>query len=303
MADPMTSSASEPIMAARSGELVQVSPLVRRLVAPNASPFTATGTCTYLVGVDEIAIIDPGPADAAHISALLSALGPAPLGHIFITHTHRDHSPAAAKLREATGAPIIGAAPFSSSSGAPEGFDTAHDLDYRPDRILADGELVAGRGYALRAIATPGHSANHLAFALEAEKALFSGDHVMAWSTTVVAPPDGAMGAYMASLEKLRRRDDAIYWPGHGGPVLDPQRYVKGLAAHRRQREASILARLEAGETSIAEIVEKIYVGLNPALRGAAMLSTQAHLIDLAERGMVEASSGYGVASRFRRRG
>ncbi len=283
-----------------SGSLAQVSPRIRRLVADNASPFTFTGTCTYLIGEDELAIIDPGPLNERHAAALLAAIGAARVGHIFVTHTHRDHSPAAAQLRRATGAPILGAARYIRPPGALQGLDAAHDLDYAPDRVLSDGEIISGRGYAIECVATPGHAANHLAFALREERALFSGDHVMAWSTTIVAPPDGSMRDYMASLEKLRLRAETLYWPGHGGPVEDPQRYVRHLANHRRQREAGILARLAAGDATVREIVAKIYDGLDPALTGAAGLSTLAHLQDLVERGRVEHEGSFGLGAKFR---
>lgn len=288
-------------MAPAAGVAAQVSPLVRRVVAPNPSPFTYTGTCSYLVGGSELAIVDPGPLDEAHVAALVEAVGGARVGHIFVTHTHRDHAPAAARLRALTGAPIVGAAPFRASPGASQGLDAAHDLAYRPDRVLEDGEVVAGASYTMQCVATPGHAANHLAFALKQENALFSGDHVMAWSTTVVAPPDGSMADYMASLEKLRLRGESVYWPGHGGPVAEPQRYVRHLANHRRQREASILARLEAGEETVPQIVANIYLGLDPKLRGAAGLSTLAHLQDLVARGLVAFSGPFGIAAKFRR--
>jgi glyoxylase-like metal-dependent hydrolase (beta-lactamase superfamily II) len=291
--------------AAASGELTRVSPLIRRLVAGNPSPFTATGTCSYLVGREELAIIDPGPPDEAHVAALLRAAGEARVAHILVTHTHRDHAPAAALLKAATGAPIIGAAPYrprQGFAGAFKGLDASHDLAYAPDRVLADGEIVAGRGYTIEAVATPGHAANHLAFALREERALFSGDHVMAWSTSIVAPPDGSMGDYMASLDKLRARGETIFWPGHGGPVREPQRWMRALAHHRRQREASILTRIEAGDADVAAIVAKVYDNLNPALVGAATLSTLAHLEDLVAKGLVAMEGELGPSAKFTRR-
>jgi glyoxylase-like metal-dependent hydrolase (beta-lactamase superfamily II) len=283
---------------AAAGELRRVSSGIRRLIAPNASPFTFTGTCSYIVGEGDVAIIDPGPLDDNHISALLDAVRGERVGHIVVTHTHRDHSPAAAAIKAATGAPIVGAAAYAPTRAdeAAGRLDASHDRDYEPDHALADGETISGPGYALTAIATPGHAANHLCFAFGRENALFSGDHVMAWSTTVVAPPDGEMSAYMASLDKLRARDEAIFWPGHGGPVRDPKRYLRGLAHHRRQREAAILARLDAGDETLAAIVARVYSTLNPKLVGAASLSTLAHLEDLTRRGLVAREDG-----RFRR--
>ncbi|WP_158817296.1 MBL fold metallo-hydrolase [Methylocapsa sp. S129] len=287
-----------------SGRLARVSPLVRRLIANNPSPFTSTGTCSYLIGDAQLAIVDPGPLDEAHIEALLQAANGAEVTHIFVTHTHRDHSPAAARLKAATGAPILGAQPYQprqGSTGALKGLDASHDLTYAPDHVLEDGAVVKGRGYTIEAVATPGHAANHLAFALREEKALFSGDHVMAWSTSIVAPPDGSMGDYMASLDKLRARDETIFWPGHGGPVREPQRWMRALAHHRRQREASILTRIEAGDTDVSQIVARVYDNLNPALVGAATLSTLAHLEDLVARGLVAMQGELGPAAQFHR--
>ena len=200
-----------------SGVLTKVSPHVRRIVAPNPSAFTFTGTCTYIVGEGEVAIVDPGPDDDDHLARLVGAVSGERVAYIVVTHTHRDHSALAPRLAAAVGAPIVGAQAHVARPGPPAGLDAAHDASYAPDTVLADGEAVRFGGLALTAVATPGHSANHLAFALEAENALFSGDHVMAWSTTVVAPPDGSMSDYMASLEKLRGRGEEIYWPGHGG--------------------------------------------------------------------------------------
>ena len=248
----MANAESEPdlFLAAREPPpraLTRLSPLVRRIVAPNASPFTFNGTCTYIVGEGAVAIVDPGPDDDSHLSALLSAIEGEQVETILVTHTHRDHSPGANKLRAAAGARVVGAAPFTPRGDGTAGLDSSHDRDYSPDAILADGERLHGAGYSIEAVATPGHCSNHLCFALLEEGVLFSGDHVMAWSTSVIAPPDGSMRAYMDSLEKLRRRDEKIYWPGHGGPVLEPQRYLRALIHHRRLREASILAALGDG--------------------------------------------------------
>ena len=279
--------------------LTRLSPLVRRLVAPNASPFTFNGTCTYIVGEAKVAVVDPGPDDDAHLSALLAAVEGKNVETILITHTHRDHSLGVKKLRAATGARVVGAAPFTPSGDGTAGLDSAHDRDYSPDAVLADGERLQGAGYSIEAVATPGHCCNHLCFALIEDGALFSGDHVMAWSTSVVAPPDGSMRAYMASLEKLRGRSETVYWPGHGGPVVEPQRYLRALIHHRRQREASILAALGDGPQTIPALVAKVYVGISPSLTTAAGLSTLAHLEDLADRGLVIAETANGEG-RFR---
>ncbi len=227
--------------------LTRLSPLVRRVVVPNASPFTFNGTCTYIVGEGAVAIVDPGPDDDSHLAALLAAVEGEQVEAIFVTHTHRDHSAGANKLSAATGARLVGAAPFTPRAAGMAGLDASHDRSYSPDAILADGERLNLSGFSIEAIATPGHCSNHLCFAFLEEGVLFSGDHVMAWSTSVIAPPDGSMRGYMDSLEKLRRRDEKIYWPGHGGPVLEPQRYLRALIHHRRQREASILAALGDG--------------------------------------------------------
>ena len=267
-----------------------VAPNLRRLIAPNPSAFTFTGTCAYIVGHGEVAILDPGPDDDAHLSRLLAAIAGETVKHVIITHTHRDHSPLAAKLAAATGAQVVGARPHTPRPGAPQGLDAAHDLAYAPDRVLQDGESVAFGDERLTALATPGHASNHLGFVWGDQ--FFSGDHVMAWSTSIVAPPDGSMADYMASLEKLRDRTETTYWPGHGGPVRDPRRYVRGLITHRRQREAAILALLDAGPTTIAEIVDKNYSGLAPRLKGAAALSTLAHLEDLLARGLAVRGEG-----------
>ncbi|WP_026380508.1 MBL fold metallo-hydrolase [Afifella pfennigii] len=272
------------------GETVRLSPLVRRVLAPNPGPFTYRGTCTYIVGEGDVAVIDPGPADAAHLSALRHAVRDERVSHILVTHTHPDHYPAAAPLAEATGAAILGCAPGSDAASRAVG--AASDAPYRPDRILACGERIEGPGYTLTALATPGHAANHLCFELQEERALFSGDHVMAWSTSVVIPPDGDMGDYMASLRLLLERDDRLYWPGHGGPVKAPKRFVRALLQHRRQREAAILGTLGPEPRSIDDIVLQIYQGISPSLLEAAAQSTLAHLIDLAARGKVRSDTG-----------
>ena len=275
-----------------AGVVGQLTPRVRRLVAPNPSPFTFTGTCSYLIGEGEVAILDPGPDSDAHLAALLEATRGERIAAIVITHTHRDHSPLARRLREATSAPIVGARPHVFTEGPQQGLDASHDRDYAPDRVLREGDELAVGGLTLKAIETPGHAANHLCFAFDEENSLFSGDHVMAWSTSVVAPPDGSMTDYMASLEKLRGRSEAVYWPGHGGAVTDPQRYLRALIGHRRQREAAILDRIVGGVSKLEASVASVYAGLVPKLVGAARLSALAHLEDMARRGVIVAEGG-----------
>lgn len=288
---------------AKPDQPAQLSPLVRRLIANNGGPFTFTGTCTYLVGTRDVTVIDPGPADPHHRAAILQALGSGHVARILVTHSHKDHAPGAAALKAATGAPVLGCAPYQTRPAlGVVSTDASHDAAYRPDQILDEGDALEGSDHRLVTLATPGHTANHLAFALPDENSLFSGDHVMAWSTTVVAPPDGVMRAYMASLDRLQNRSEAIYWPGHGGPVKNPQRFVRALANHRRQRETAILNRLKAGDDTIGAIVAAIYENLPTALKGAAGLSVLAHLIDLGERGLVAIEGETGVGATFRPR-
>ena len=290
-----------------AGRLETLSPLVRRIVAPNAGPLTFKGTNTYIVGRGAVAVIDPGPDLPEHVDALLAALGDEKVAQIVVTHTHRDHSPASRLLKERTGAPIVGCGPhvpFRAPRGAEiMSVGTANDLDHAPDRVLADGETLVGEGWTLEAVATPGHTMNHLAFALPEENVLFSGDHVMAWSTTIVAPPtrlDG--GLHGLARQAPRLRGEATYWPGHGGPVAEPSRFLRALQHHRRQREMAVLSRLRAGDTTPADIVDAIYEKLDPRLKRAAAFSVLAHLEDLLARGRVvceAASVEDGVMTRW----
>jgi glyoxylase-like metal-dependent hydrolase (beta-lactamase superfamily II) len=269
-----------------TGRIERVHPLVRRLLAPNPSPFTYTGTQTYLVGAGEVAVIDPGPDLDAHVGATLAATAGERIGAILCTHTHRDHSPASRPLAAASGAPIVGCAPLALEDDGPRA-DAAFDFDYRPERVLADGEALDGEGWRLRAVATPGHTSNHLCFALEGTGLLFTGDHVMGWSTTVVSPPDGEMSLYMESLKLLLARDDKVYHPAHGPAVDKPHAHVRALIAHRRMREKQILGRLGEGEGQIPAMVESMYREIDPRLHPAACRSVLAHLVDLERRGLV----------------
>jgi glyoxylase-like metal-dependent hydrolase (beta-lactamase superfamily II) len=282
----------------------EVVPGVRRLLANNPSPFTFKGTLSYIVGRGQVAIIDPGPLDQAHIAALLDAVRGETVTHIFVTHTHRDHSPAVPAIKAATGALVLAEGPHRAARplnvGEAPRLDASNDTDFRPDRALADGEVVTGAGWTIEAVATPGHTANHLAFAFKEANLLFSGDHVMAWSTPVVAPPDGAMSDYMASLQKLARRSEAIYLPGHGGMVREAPSFVQHYIRHRQGREASILHRLAKGEADIPTIVRAIYIGLDPRLTKAAGLSVLAHLEDLVTRGRAATDGQPSIAGRYR---
>lgn len=269
---------------------MRLSPLVARVLAPNPSPFTYTGTQSYVVGREDVAIIDPGPADDAHLDALIATIAGRPVRAIVCTHTHRDHSPAAALLAERMKAPIIGCAPLTLEDDGPRA-DAAFDADYRPDEALADGAILSGDGWTIVAVATPGHTSNHLCYALREEGALFTGDHVMGWSTSVVSPPDGDMADYMRSMQKLLERDDAIYYPAHGEAVESPQRLVRGMMGHRKHREGQILRHLESGEglgRSIGDMVPEMYKGVDKRLHSAAERSVLAHLLDLEQRGLAQ---------------
>ncbi|WP_420605893.1 MBL fold metallo-hydrolase [Novosphingopyxis sp.] len=275
-----------------AGETERLEPLVRRVLAPNPSPYTFTGTQTWLVGAGgDIAVIDPGPADEAHIDAILRAVGDAEVSAILCTHTHRDHSPGSRPLAACTGAAIMGCAPLVLADDGPRA-DAAFDPDYAPDRVMADGDIISGDGWTLEAVATPGHTSNHLCFALTETGALFTGDHVMKWSTSVVSPPDGDMGDYMASLKRLYDRDDRIYYPAHGPAAEKPRQLVRGMMGHRKAREKQILTLLEQGPERVPAMVDIMYKGLDPRLHGAAERSVLAHLIDLEKRGLATGSEG-----------
>jgi len=282
----------------------EIAPKVRALCAGNASPFTFKGTVSYIVGQGNVAIIDPGPDDERHIEALLGAVRAETVTHILLTHTHRDHSPAAAAVKAATGAPTYGEGPHRASRplhiGEINPLDAAGDMDFRPDHPLRDGDLVAGSGWTLEAITTPGHCANHMAYALKETNSLFSGDHVMGWSTSIVAPPDGAMSDYMASLYKLAERSENLYFPGHGNVIRDAPRFVQSYIRHRLGREESILHRLGKGAADIPTLVRAIYIGLDPRLVGAAGLSVLAHLEDMVARGTVATDGLPSIAGIYR---
>lgn len=274
------------------GAAVPVAEHVLRVTVNNPGPFTFHGTNSYIVGRDTLAVIDPGPEDEAHFRTLMQAIGGRPVSHIFVSHTHKDHSPLARRLAAVTGATIAAEGPHRPARplniGEVNPLDASADTDFDPDIRMADGAAIKGDGWAIRAVHTPGHTANHVAFGLEGTGILFSADHVMAWATTIVAPPDGAMADFMTSLDALMQRDDTLYLPGHGGPVMRPAQFLRGLRTHRRMRERAILERLKAGDRTIAEMVSKIYRDTDPRLHGAAGLSVLAHLEDLVARGAVE---------------
>jgi glyoxylase-like metal-dependent hydrolase (beta-lactamase superfamily II) len=284
------------------GRLEAVAPGIRRIVAKNPGPFTYKGTGTYVVGEGEVAVIDPGPDLAEHVDALLASLAGEAVTHILVTHTHHDHSPAAKTVKAATGAPTYGFGPHAGGRRGEQGSEAGGDWDFIPDITVHDGDEIAGGNWRFEAVHTPGHTSNHLCFALPDAGILFSGDHVMGWSTSVVAPPDGNMAAYMASLDKLLQRRDSVYWPTHGPQITEPERHVRAFAAHRREREAGIIECLKAGSETIDAIVLRLYAGLDPALRSAAGRSVLAHLIDLSDRGIVESDDGLSVAAHFRLR-
>jgi len=286
------------------GVVKEIAPLVRAICVGNAGPFTFKGTVTYIVGRGTVAVIDPGPDDQRHVNALLAALDGETVSHIVLTHTHRDHSPAAASLKAATGAPTCAEGPHRVSRplhiGEINPLDAAGDTDFRPDITLADGDKISGPGWTLEAITTPGHCANHMAYALKETNALFSGDHVMGWSTSIVAPPDGAMSDYMASLYKIAERRETVFFPGHGNVIRDAPRFVQSYIRHRIGREESILHRLGKGEADIPTLVRAIYIGIDPRLVGAAGLSVLAHLEDLVARGKVLTEGPPSIAGHYR---
>jgi glyoxylase-like metal-dependent hydrolase (beta-lactamase superfamily II) len=279
-------------------------PGVRRVMADNPGPFTFKGTVSYIIGRGKVAIVDPGPKDSAHIGALLDAVRGETVTHIFVTHTHRDHSPAVPAIKAATGATVYAEGPHRAARplhiGEHNALDSSGDRDFRPDIALKDGEVVEGEGWAVEAVTTPGHTANHMAFALKDRGILFAGDHVMGWATSIVAPPDGAMSDYMHSLDKLARRDENLYFPGHGPAIPDARRFVDYYILHRKAREASILHRLGKGAADIPNIVRAIYIGIDPRLTGAAGLSVLAHMEDLVVRGIVETDGAPAIDGIYR---
>ena len=285
------------------GKVDQVSPLIRRVVANNPGPFTYLGTGTYIVGRGEVAVIDPGPDMDDHLEAILGALEPGEkITHILITHHHSDHSPLAGPLKARTGATIYGCAvaeiPVDDSGVRME---AGADFGFAPDvSLCGGGQVLSGPGWTMEAIATPGHTSNHICFALKEENALFSGDHIMGWSTTVITPPDGDMTDYMDSLDKVKARDFSVLWPTHGPPITDVTPFIEAYIAHRRAREAQVLKAVTEGHGKIREMVPVLYADVDPRLHPAAARSVLGHMIDLVRRGLVTTDSAPGPDSEYR---
>jgi glyoxylase-like metal-dependent hydrolase (beta-lactamase superfamily II) len=283
------------------GRCDTLSPLIRRVICNNPGPFTFTGTGTYIIGTGNVAVIDPGPLDDAHLDAILAALGPdEAVSHIVVTHTHLDHSPLAMPLKARTGAEIYAHAPGTIESFDGPRLEEGADDNFAPDHIVAHGDLIKGDDWTLECVFTPGHMSGHMCYALTQEKALFSGDHVMGWSTTVIAPPDGDMTDYMNSLDLLLTRDDAVYWPTHGTCIKDPQNFVRAYISHRRAREGQVLERLKAGDSDIRAMVEIMYAAVDKRLHPAAALSVLAHMQDLTKRGLVSCDSQPDLNATYR---
>jgi glyoxylase-like metal-dependent hydrolase (beta-lactamase superfamily II) len=281
------------------GKVDQVSPLIRRVIANNPGPFTFTGTGTYIIGKGEgVAVIDPGPDQPEHLQAILDTLVGETVTHILITHHHLDHSPLARPLAAATGATIYGCAVeevvVEDAVRTEAGYDS-----FTPDVSVCGGATIAGSGWTFEAIPTPGHTSNHICYALAEENACFTGDHIMGWSTTVVTPPDGNMGDYLASLDVIKQRNFKTLWPTHGAPITAPGPFIDGYRAHRLDRERQILAQLAAGETRIVEMVPKMYVGTDARLYPAAGRSVLAHLIELVKDGRVKTNGAAGPNNTF----
>ena len=292
-----------------AGRPVELEAGLRLVLAPNPSPMTHWGTNTYLVGEKEVVVVDPGPDDPAHLAALRAALGGARVVAVAVTHAHLDHSPLAPRLARAVGAPVLGFGPPEAGrrpvmaalaaeglAGGGEGVDAG----FRPDAVLADGDSVPVGGARLEVLHTPGHFAGHLAFALG--NLLLVGDHVMAWSSTLVSPPDGDVASFRTTTARLRSRGDRVYYPGHGPPIHDPRARLDWLAEHRRKREAAILDALGRDSLTVGEIARRAYSDVAPALQPAAARNVLAHLVDLYERGLVEAAPRLSVTGRFLRR-
>ncbi|MCY3813210.1 MAG: MBL fold metallo-hydrolase [Gammaproteobacteria bacterium] len=283
------------------GEATELAPGIRRVIARNPSAFTLYGTGTYILGHGDVAVIDPGPADPAHIEAIARATDGETITHMLVTHTHMDHSPGCRLLAEHTDAPTFGFGPHGAGKIA-DGVQVEEggDMDFTPDVTVAGGETIEGDGWSVECVYTPGHTSNHVCYALEEGRVLFSGDHVMGWSTSVISPPDGDMASYMESLELLLERDDAIYWPTHGPAITEPKRHVRAFIAHRREREEQIRQCLARGTRRIAEMVPTMYAGVAKQLHPAAARSVFAAMAYMVERGEVVCEGELAVGAEFR---
>ena len=282
------------------GEIENVAPGIRRITANNPSPFTFRGTGTYILGEGNVAVIDPGPDQPEHVKAIVEGLKNETISHILITHTHNDHSPAAKALKEITGAPTFGFGPHGSGKPALKLTTQAGgDMDFRPDEKTQDGSVIYGDDWSVSCLHTPGHTSNHICFSWDKEKVLFPGDQVMGWSTSIVSPPDGDMGDYMRSLDKLIVRDDKIYYPAHGPEILEPQKLISAFQDHRREREENILECLKLGNDTIDQMVKTVYQDVSESLHAAAARSLFATVIYLVEQKKVEAIDGLDIDGRY----
>ncbi|GHB21148.1 MBL fold metallo-hydrolase [Pseudovibrio japonicus] len=288
---------------ARHGKLVKITEKLSRVTCNNPGALTFAGTNTFLVGQDEVVVIDPGPMDLEHLDALITAIDGRPVKAILVSHTHVDHSPLAGPLKEKTGAPIMGCGPhrraasFANMDETP--MDASSQKDFVPDEELVDGAQISVDGLVIEVVATPGHTENHLAFALPEQGVMLPGDHVMAWSTTIVAPPDGSMNAYMKSLDKLMARSETRYFPSHGGEVNNPKVFLAQLKQHRQMRSDAIVARLRAGDDDVMTMVKAIYTDVDPKLHGAAALNVLAQLDDLIAQGVVMCNGKVTLSAKF----
>lgn len=280
------------------GEADQVSPLIRRVIAENPGPFTYLGTGVYIIGRGDVAVIDPGPPLNAHLEALKRALAGERVTHVFTTHTHLDHSPLAHPLAQWAGCKVFGT-PDPSGTKDQVSLEEDGEEGFMPDVIVTDGDTFTGPGWTLEAITTPGHMSNHVCYALKEENALFSGDHIMGWSTTVISPPDGNMGDYYRSLAKVRARNFETLWPTHGPPVKNVNAFIDAYVAHRRAREDAIITRLRAGDTLIPDMVKVIYKDVDARLHPAAARSVLAHMIHLVESGQAAADGPFELSTRY----
>jgi glyoxylase-like metal-dependent hydrolase (beta-lactamase superfamily II) len=272
----------------------QVSPLIRRVVANNPSPFTFKGTGTYIIGRGEVAVIDPGPDDPEHLAAILRAIEGETVKAILVTHNHADHSPLALPLQRATGAQTYGCPLAHAPLAAEVALDDEHDEAFVADIKVCEGAVIEGPGWTFEAIPTPGHTSNHICYALREENALFSGDHIMGWSTTVIVPPDGDMGDYFESLRTIAARDFATLWPTHGPPITEPAPFIAAYLAHRLDRERQVLEQLAAGPARISDMVPVMYAAVDKRLHPAAAQSVRAHLNFLVASGRVVAEAPEG---------